>query len=774
MCKKLFTALLAATFLPSLVYSQAVELVTASSHDGHPPTAVLDGSLEPESRWSAQGDGAWIQFDLGTAGPLEGIDIAFYRGDSRQQYFDIEIADQSGNWQTAYSGASNGRDLDFQRIAIAPQSARLVRIVGHGTNVNNWNSLTEVGFVFAGTDPGNSEVQVTASGDDGHRPENTMDNSLDAESRWSAQGDGHWLQYDLGSVATIASVDIAFYHGDSRLQYFDIDVADDAGTWQRVFTGSSRGDTTQFQTFQFTPVAARLIRITGHGTSSNNWNSVTEVEINLASSNLPPEEPPTTPPPIDVNGIQVSASGDDGHPASNTLDGSFAAESRWSVYGEGQWVKFDLGTQRTLKGVDIGFYQSADRAQRFTIALATVDGNWKTVYTGTSRLNGSQMQHYGFFPHQARYVRIQGFGSDTDDRTALLEVAPVVENEIATPAVVNGSAIYVAPNGNNSNSGSSASSPLRTIQTAVERAQPGDRIILAPGRYFQDVDTVRSGTATQPITIQGPSDAIIQGSGDARIIEITHDHIRLLGFTVDGKINDGNSENDYRDKLVYVQGTQTHRGPRGLVIRSMTFLNAGGECLRLRYFIRNADVGFNHFENCGVHDFQFGTGGKNGEAIYLGTSSTQWGDGKNPTSDADISTYNRIHHNTFITRGNECVDIKEGSVANIVEYNYCSDQRDPNSGGFDSRSDNNIFRYNVSTNNQGAGVRLGGHTVDGHFYGQGNQVYGNTFTDNDAGTIKLQAPNQDLICENTVTGSRGRDIEGSYTAGYDASSSCPL
>ena len=54
-----------------------------------------------------------------------------------------------------------------------------------------------------------------------------------------------------------------------------------------------------------------------------------------------------------------------------------------------------------------------------------------------------------------------------------------------------------------------------------------------------------------------------------------------------------------------------------------------------------------------------------------------------------------IHHNNFDTKGNEAVDIKEGAMYNIVEYNTVTGQKDPDSGGLDSRGDKNIFRYNT-------------------------------------------------------------------------------
>lgn len=53
---------------------------------------------------------------------------------------------------------------------------------------------------------------------------------------------------------------------------------------------------------------------------------------------------------------------------------------------------------------------------------------------------------------------------------------------------------------------------------------------------------------------------------------------------------------------------------------------------------------------------------------------------------------NLITGNVMETNGNECVDIKEGSSGNIVEYNECKNQLDEESACYDSRGDGNIFR----------------------------------------------------------------------------------
>ncbi len=317
-----------------------------------------------------------------------------------------------------------------------------------------------------------------------------------------------------------------------------------------------------------------------------------------------------------------------------------------------------------------------------------------------------------------------------------------------------------------------SASQANSIQQALDKAMPGDVIHLSSGIYYQDFDTKKAGTASAPITITGPADAVIKGAGRGRIAQIFHDYYHLTGFTFDGLAGDPNSRASYRDKLLYVQGTGNKEGVNGLKLLNMNFKNSGGEAVRIRYFAHDNEVANSKFENIGIYDFKFHDGGKNGEAIYLGTSSNQWADGKNPTADPDGSTNNWIHHNYFNTNGNEAVDIKEGAKKNIVEYNTVTGQKDPESGGLDSRGDENIFRYNQVSGNTGAGIRLGGHLVNGHQYGINNQVYGNNINNNLNGGIKFQAAPQKDVCGNEMSGNQGGNSAGLFASQFNPVAKC--
>ena len=328
---------------------------------------------------------------------------------------------------------------------------------------------------------------------------------------------------------------------------------------------------------------------------------------------------------------------------------------------------------------------------------------------------------------------------------------------------------YVSPYGSDANSGTSTAAALKTIQKAVDLAQPGDTIHLAAGVYLQDVVSRRNGAAAAPITIAGPAQAVVKGGGNARVIEINHDYIVLRGFTVDGLWGNPASKSGYRDKLLFALGKEARAGVSGLRVLGMTFRNGGGECIRLRYFAQRNEIANTTIENCGVHDFVFNDGGKNGEGIYIGTAPEQLRDGKNPTTDPDQSNFNWIHDNVINTQGNECVDIKEAATGNRIERNQCTGNKDPESAGFNSRGNGNIFVYNESYGNVGAGIRLGG---DISSEGVDNEVCHNSIHDNNAGGIKFQRAPQADVCGNSMSNNSGGNAVGSYASRYKPTASC--
>ena len=118
--------------------------------------------------------------------------------------------------------------------------------------------------------------RVSASGfKAGFGPENTIDGDL--ATLWAADGDGQWIEYDLGEVVSVARVFIAWYAGDQRRERFEMAVSDNGDQWTEVFGGSSSGTAPGPELCNIPPFRARYVRITGHGNTGNFWNSMGEV-----------------------------------------------------------------------------------------------------------------------------------------------------------------------------------------------------------------------------------------------------------------------------------------------------------------------------------------------------------------------------------------------------------------------------------------------------------------------------------------------------------------
>lgn len=121
-------------------------------------------------------------------------------------------------------------------------------------------------------------VGVSASADDGNVPANTLDGDLG--TRWSAQGDGVWIRYDLGGATTVGSVSVAWHRGDTRRTTFDIQVSGDGSSWTTVLSRrASSGTMLQPEAYDVPDATGRFVRVVGHGNTTNNWTSIAEIAL---------------------------------------------------------------------------------------------------------------------------------------------------------------------------------------------------------------------------------------------------------------------------------------------------------------------------------------------------------------------------------------------------------------------------------------------------------------------------------------------------------------
>ncbi|MCC8144945.1 MAG: discoidin domain-containing protein [Bacteroidales bacterium] len=128
------------------------------------------------------------------------------------------------------------------------------------------------------------EITITAIGyqtNPSNPPGNVMDKNLN--TRWSQKGQtGQWIKFDMGKEVMVDAVDIAFYLGDQRVAYFDLDASSDNETFTPILSGlTSSGLTLDMERYSFGPVKARYIRIICNSNSAGgeHWNSITEARI---------------------------------------------------------------------------------------------------------------------------------------------------------------------------------------------------------------------------------------------------------------------------------------------------------------------------------------------------------------------------------------------------------------------------------------------------------------------------------------------------------------
>ncbi|WP_216355908.1 discoidin domain-containing protein, partial [Streptomyces sp. MP131-18] len=82
---------------PATAQAAAVEVtpdgsaVTASTSDENEPANAVDGDLG--TRWSGEGDGAWLELDLGSEETVSHVKLAVHQGTSRQNVFELQSWD---------------------------------------------------------------------------------------------------------------------------------------------------------------------------------------------------------------------------------------------------------------------------------------------------------------------------------------------------------------------------------------------------------------------------------------------------------------------------------------------------------------------------------------------------------------------------------------------------------------------------------------------------------------------------------------------------------
>ncbi|MEC0228202.1 S-layer homology domain-containing protein [Paenibacillus alba] len=129
------------------------------------------------------------------------------------------------------------------------------------------------------------DTQITASSYDGTRDQDPASGNKqvnvkdDLTTRWGADGKGQWIQFDLGKISSIGCIGIAFYKGNERSYFFQVQASSDAVTWHTLYNGNSSGAVLEMENFDLPDTDARYVRIIGNGNSATDYNGYTVVHL---------------------------------------------------------------------------------------------------------------------------------------------------------------------------------------------------------------------------------------------------------------------------------------------------------------------------------------------------------------------------------------------------------------------------------------------------------------------------------------------------------------
>ena len=344
--------------------------VSASASDtSFPASAVLD--LNPLTLWSTYGKGAWLQLDLGKVKTVCSLDIAWYKGDQRNVNFIISVSKDGSTYKNVFDSKSSGTTASFERYDLKDVDARYIKITVNGNTQNNYATIADLRVNTAGLENINpveqpnvssgsadqcTKVKISKVTASGHYKNDVTSNAIDnnPQTRWSNQKKPSSITLDLGSSKTLCSVDIQWYKGDARVYGFVISVSKDNMKFDDVLKTKSSGSSSGPESYDFSDVSARYLRITVNGNTQNTFASIAELNANInanGGSNTPPPTPqPNTPPPTPqpspspgTDGVQMIYPTADGGETwffnpNNPIDGQFDSNgAEISKNSDGSW-----------------------------------------------------------------------------------------------------------------------------------------------------------------------------------------------------------------------------------------------------------------------------------------------------------------------------------------------------------------------------------------------------------------------------------------------------
>lgn len=108
----------------------------------YPPSHVIDNN--GNTSWSSLGIGSWIQLDLGTIKNICSVDIAWYKGNERQNNFVISASNDGVTFSRLFSNQSTGTTPSFEKYNVSDTNARYIRVTVNGNTQDSYATISEI------------------------------------------------------------------------------------------------------------------------------------------------------------------------------------------------------------------------------------------------------------------------------------------------------------------------------------------------------------------------------------------------------------------------------------------------------------------------------------------------------------------------------------------------------------------------------------------------------------------------------------------------------
>jgi len=228
---------------------------------------------------------------------------------------------------------------------------------------------------------GNEELPVSSASDNGSQSGNGPSKAIDNNtgSRWSAQGSGKTLVLDMGEMVTVKEVAVTWYKGSQRTAFFDLQTSINGSSWTTVLAGGTSFGNSGAETYNVNDTEARYVRLVGGGNTSNNWNSVLEIDVKGCSSGGGGD-----------TGGGDTGGGDTGG-GSGSLDPSLPPSGNFELIDWNISVPIDNdgnGKADTIKEVPLSngytsefFYTASDGGMVFRVPIGGAKTSTNTSYT---------------------------------------------------------------------------------------------------------------------------------------------------------------------------------------------------------------------------------------------------------------------------------------------------------------------------------------------------------------------------------------------------------